>query len=81
MCGLFLYLPSSKGLVVKPDQLIKGRGKLGLVGIDLDLQGVREWLSNHLMKETNVSSDHLVRILTLYCCYINRLNCCFTLVH
>lgn len=41
-------------LVVKPDQLIKRRGKLGLVGIDLDLQGVREWLKDRLMKETSV---------------------------
>uniref|UniRef100_A0A8C9RLG8 ATP-citrate synthase n=1 Tax=Scleropages formosus TaxID=113540 RepID=A0A8C9RLG8_SCLFO len=39
-------------LVVKPDQLIKRRGKLGLVGIDLDLTGVKEWLKSHLMKET-----------------------------
>ena len=31
-------------LVVKPDQLIKRRGKLGLVGINLDLPGV---LTNH----------------------------------
>ncbi|CAF95829.1 unnamed protein product, partial [Tetraodon nigroviridis] len=44
----------SKRLVVKPDQLIKRRGKLGLVGIDLDLQGVREWLRSHLMQETTV---------------------------
>ncbi|XP_075884198.1 ATP-citrate synthase-like isoform X1 [Nelusetta ayraudi] len=41
-------------LVVKPDQLIKRRGKLGLVGIDLDLPGVQDWLRNHLMKETTV---------------------------
>ncbi|KPP72842.1 ATP-citrate synthase-like [Scleropages formosus] len=41
-------------LVVKPDQLIKRRGKLGLVGIDLDLTGVKEWLKSHLMKETVV---------------------------
>uniref|UniRef100_A0A8P4JWC0 ATP-citrate synthase n=1 Tax=Dicentrarchus labrax TaxID=13489 RepID=A0A8P4JWC0_DICLA len=41
-------------LVVKPDQLIKRRGKLGLVGINLDLEGVREWLSGHLMRETTV---------------------------
>uniref|UniRef100_A0A8C9ZLH8 ATP citrate synthase n=1 Tax=Sander lucioperca TaxID=283035 RepID=A0A8C9ZLH8_SANLU len=39
-------------LVVKPDQLIKRRGKLGLVGINLDLQGVREWLKARLMRET-----------------------------
>uniref|UniRef100_A0A3B5LEV9 ATP citrate synthase n=1 Tax=Xiphophorus couchianus TaxID=32473 RepID=A0A3B5LEV9_9TELE len=41
-------------LVVKPDQLIKRRGKLGLVGINLDLQGVKEWLKGHLMKEITV---------------------------
>lgn len=42
-------------LVVKPDQLIKRRGKLGLVGINLDLPGVRDWLRGGLMKETTVS--------------------------
>ncbi|XP_041714241.1 ATP-citrate synthase isoform X1 [Coregonus clupeaformis] len=42
-------------LVVKPDQLIKGRGKLGLVGVDLDLVGVREWLKPRLMRETSVA--------------------------
>uniref|UniRef100_A0A8C5EFN1 ATP-citrate synthase n=1 Tax=Gouania willdenowi TaxID=441366 RepID=A0A8C5EFN1_GOUWI len=41
-------------LVVKPDQLIKRRGKLGLVGINLDLHGVRDWLKTHFMKETTV---------------------------
>ncbi|MEQ2178336.1 hypothetical protein GOODEAATRI_012947 [Goodea atripinnis] len=43
---------SPRQLVVKPDQLIKRRGKLGLVGINLDLQGVKEWLKGQLMKET-----------------------------
>ncbi|KAA8585360.1 hypothetical protein FQN60_004054 [Etheostoma spectabile] len=41
-------------LVVKPDQLIKRRGKLGLVGVNLDLKGVREWLKSRFMKETTV---------------------------
>ncbi|XP_047214791.1 ATP-citrate synthase-like [Girardinichthys multiradiatus] len=41
-------------LVVKPDQLIKRRGKLGLFGVNLDLNGVKEWLKPHLMKETMV---------------------------
>uniref|UniRef100_A0A673NAD1 ATP-citrate synthase n=1 Tax=Sinocyclocheilus rhinocerous TaxID=307959 RepID=A0A673NAD1_9TELE len=41
-------------LVVKPDQLIKRRGKLGLVGVNLDLKGVKEWLKTRLMKETMV---------------------------
>lgn len=39
---------------MKPDQLIKRRGKLGLVGVNLDLNGVREWLKPRLMKETTV---------------------------
>ncbi|CAB1431398.1 unnamed protein product [Pleuronectes platessa] len=41
-------------LVVKPDQLIKRRGKLGLVGVNLDLDGVREWLKSRLMREATV---------------------------
>ncbi|XP_057682298.1 ATP-citrate synthase isoform X1 [Corythoichthys intestinalis] len=41
-------------LVVKPDQLIKRRGKLGLVGINLDLSGVQDWLKSRLMRETTV---------------------------
>ncbi|XP_064171856.1 ATP-citrate synthase-like [Anguilla rostrata] len=41
-------------LVVKPDQLIKRRGKLGLVGVNLDLRGVQEWLKPRLLKETMV---------------------------
>ena len=45
-------------LVVKPDQLIKRRGKLGLVGINLDLPGVQDWVKSRLMKETMVSSNH-----------------------
>jgi ATP citrate (pro-S)-lyase len=32
-------------LVVKPDQLIKRRGKLGLLGINLDWAGVKQWIS------------------------------------
>lgn len=52
---LSLYLLSLQRLVVKPDQLIKRRGKLGLVGINLDLQGVRDWLQARLMRETTVS--------------------------
>ncbi|KAK6473188.1 ATP-citrate synthase-like isoform X1 [Huso huso] len=48
-------------LVVKPDQLIKRRGKLGLVGVNLDLQGVKEWLKPRLMKETTVSATTTAR--------------------
>ena len=49
---VFIFL--LQRLVVKPDQLIKRRGKLGLVGVNLDLNGVKEWLRSRLMKETTV---------------------------
>jgi ATP citrate (pro-S)-lyase len=32
-------------LVCKPDQLIKRRGKLGLLGINLDWEAVKKWIS------------------------------------
>uniref|UniRef100_A0A8C4TCC1 ATP-citrate synthase n=1 Tax=Erpetoichthys calabaricus TaxID=27687 RepID=A0A8C4TCC1_ERPCA len=41
-------------LVVKPDQLIKRRGKLGLIGVNLGLQEVREWVKARMLKETTV---------------------------
>ena len=53
-------------LVVKPDQLIKRRGKLGLVGINLDLQGVQDWVRSRLMKETMVSSNHTSALFYFY---------------
>nr|AYV89154.1 ATP-citrate synthase [Tetranychus truncatus] len=41
-------------LVVKPDQLIKRRGKLGLIGVNLDLPGVQKWISERMSKEIQV---------------------------
>ncbi len=38
-------------LVVKPDQLIKRRGKAGLVGIKLTYQEVKEWIQERRNKE------------------------------
>lgn len=42
--------------MVKPDQLIKRRGKLGLVGINLTLDQVKVWLKQRLGQETTVSA-------------------------
>ncbi|XP_074080018.1 ATP-citrate synthase isoform X2 [Macrotis lagotis] len=42
-------------LVVKPDQLIKRRGKLGLVGVNLNLDGVKSWLKTRLGKEITIA--------------------------
>lgn len=38
-------------LVVKPDQLIKRRGKAGLVGINLDYDGVKAWINQRMLTE------------------------------
>ncbi|KAF4787494.1 ATP-citrate synthase-like protein [Turdus rufiventris] len=46
----------SERLVVKPDQLIKRRGKLGLVGINLTLDQVKAWLKQRLGQETTIAN-------------------------
>jgi len=38
-------------LVVKPDQLIKRRGKLGLIKVNASLKEVQTWVSEHMNKE------------------------------
>ncbi|XP_033103205.1 ATP-citrate synthase-like isoform X1 [Anneissia japonica] len=41
-------------LVVKPDQLIKRRGKLGLIKVNVDLAGVKTWLGSRLNQEIKI---------------------------
>ncbi|CAF1086496.1 unnamed protein product [Didymodactylos carnosus] len=41
-------------LVVKPDQLIKRRGKLGLIKVNVDLQGAKEHITNNIGKEITI---------------------------
>lgn len=41
-------------LVVKPDQLIKRRGKLGLIGVNLDYPDVQKWINDRIGKEIQV---------------------------
>ena len=58
-------LESDTKLVVKPDQLIKRRGKAGLVGIDLSYDQVKEWISERMNKEIRVEKvsgklDHFI---------------------
>lgn len=51
-------------LVVKPDQLIKRRGKLGLILVNAEFNGVKDWVNQRLGKETQVSplSFHLFEL-------------------
>ncbi|CAG0900573.1 unnamed protein product [Darwinula stevensoni] len=41
-------------LVVKPDQLIKRRGKLGLIKVNTDVTGVKSWIGEHMGKPQTV---------------------------
>ncbi|KAL0277266.1 UNVERIFIED_CONTAM: hypothetical protein PYX00_004614 [Menopon gallinae] len=43
-----------KKLVVKPDQLIKRRGKLGLIKINSDFDGVKQWIGERMNKDQTV---------------------------
>ena len=52
---------TSTSLVVKPDQLIKRRGKAGLVGIKLDWEGVQQWIAERMEKEIQV--EHAMGVL------------------
>merc|ERR1719232_352078 len=55
----------SCSLVVKPDQLIKRRGKAGLVGMNLSFEEVKEWIEERMQKEIKVEGvvgelDHFI---------------------
>jgi len=41
-------------LVVKPDQLIKRRGKLGLIKGDVTLSGAKDFIAERLNQEISV---------------------------
>lgn len=43
-------------LVVKPDQLIKRRGKLGLIKAGVDFEGAKQWLLEKIGKEIKVGA-------------------------
>ncbi|KAI3648822.1 hypothetical protein MP228_006676 [Amoeboaphelidium protococcarum] len=51
-------------LVVKPDQLIKRRGKLGLLGINLDWQAVKQWIVERA--DTRISVDGISGTLNAF---------------
>ncbi|CAH1155490.1 unnamed protein product [Phaedon cochleariae] len=43
-------------LVVKPDQLIKRRGKLGLIAVNKDLEFVQKWIAERMNKDQKVGT-------------------------
>lgn len=44
----------TNSLVAKPDQLIKRRGKLGLITVNKTISQVEQWINERLNKETNI---------------------------
>lgn len=55
LCTQHPWLLTHK-LVVKPDQLIKRRGKLGLIKVNADLNEVKKWIDERNQKEIQVNS-------------------------
>jgi len=58
-------LTAEHRLVVKPDQLIKRRGKAGLVGIKLDWKATQQWMAQRMQQEIQVEHvtgtlDHFI---------------------
>lgn len=43
-------------LVVKPDQLIKRRGKLGLIGVNKSYDEVKQWIMARMNKDQKVGN-------------------------
>eukprot|EP00794_Sanderia_malayensis_P003294 gene3295-3777_t len=52
--GLTEHAWLNKRLVVKPDQLIKRRGKHGLIKVNIDVNGVQSWLQERMNKELQI---------------------------
>ena len=49
-----MHLSFPQRLVVKPDQLLKRRGKLGLVKVNATLSEVQEWVGQRMGTEFTV---------------------------
>lgn len=45
-----------QSLVVKPDQLIKRRGKLGLIAVNKNLKQVKEWVTERMGKDQKIGN-------------------------
>lgn len=43
-------------MVAKPDQMIKRRGKLGLIAVNKTFQEVKEWVSARMLKDQKIGN-------------------------
>ena len=53
---------TTQKLVVKPDQSIKRRGKLGLIKVNADINEVKKWVNEKIDKEIQVINNYLFQI-------------------
>jgi ATP citrate (pro-S)-lyase len=50
------FFRSFQPLVVKPDQLIKRRGKLGLIAVNKNFQQVKQWVNERMAKDQKIGN-------------------------
>lgn len=67
LCSQHPWLLTQK-LVVKPDQLIKRRGKLGLIKINADLNEVKKWVAERMEQDIQVINKTI--FLSCFCYFI-----------
>lgn len=48
---------SIQKLIAKPDQLIKRRGKLGLVELNVDVEGAKKWIGDKVDKDITIGNS------------------------
>lgn len=54
--GIFFVGFFFQSLVVKPDQLIKRRGKLGLIAVNKKFDEVKEWVNARMGKDQKIGN-------------------------
>ena len=52
--NIFVFIFIFQKLVVKPDQLIKRRGKLGLIKVNVNSQEAKKWIDERMGKDIQV---------------------------
>ena len=53
--------------MVKPDQLIKRRGKLGLIKVNANLEDVKQWVNQRMGKDIKVSIQMDYKVTEIEC--------------
>lgn len=51
-----MFIRNLQALVVKPDQLIKRRGKLGLIAVNKSFAQVKQWVDERMNKDQTIGN-------------------------